>query len=147
MTNVNKDISDGALVQLRAYIAQGDFAPNDRLPPERVLCENLGITLPFSEAADGYTDIYGVMYKPMDFDSTKVYPILQYVYPGPQTESVSKFWSTNSTEQALANLGFIVVTLGNRGGHPDRSKWYHTYSYGNLRFESPKFQGKLVTLS
>jgi len=85
------------------------------------------------EAADGYTDIYGVMYKPMDFDSTKVYPILQYVYPGPQTESVAKFWSTNSTEQAMANLGFIVVTLGNRGGHPARSKWYHTYSYGNLR--------------
>lgn len=85
------------------------------------------------EAADNVTDIYGVMYKPMDFDSTKIYPIIQYVYPGPQTESVSKFWSTNSTEQALANLGFIVVTLGNRGGHPDRSKWYHTYSYGNLR--------------
>jgi len=85
------------------------------------------------EAADGYTDIYGVMYRPMDFDSTRIYPIIQYVYPGPQTESVSKFWSTNSTEQALANLGFIVVTLGNRGGHPDRSKWYHTYSYGNLR--------------
>jgi len=85
------------------------------------------------EAADNVTDIYGVMYKPMDFDSTKIYPIIQYVYPGPQTESVSKFWSTNSTEQALANLGFVVVTLGNRGGHPDRSKWYHTYSYGNLR--------------
>lgn len=85
------------------------------------------------EAADGITDIYGVMYKPFDFDEEKVYPIIQYVYPGPQTESVSKFWSTNSTEQAIANLGFIVVTLGNRGGHPDRSKWYHTYSYGNLR--------------
>ncbi|MDT8368231.1 MAG: DPP IV N-terminal domain-containing protein [Longimicrobiales bacterium] len=89
---------------------------------------------PFSfEAADGITDIYGVMYKPFDFDSTKVYPIIEYVYPGPQTEAVSKFWSTNSTEQAIANLGFVVVTLGNRGGHPDRSKWYHNYSYGNLR--------------
>ncbi len=85
------------------------------------------------EAADGYTDIYGVMYKPFDFDSTKVYPIVQYVYPGPQTESVSKFFTTNSYEVGLAQLGFIVVTLGNRGGHPDRSKWYHSYSYGNLR--------------
>ena len=85
------------------------------------------------EAADGYTDIYGVMYKPFDFDSTKVYPIIQYVYPGPQTESVSKFFTTNSSEVGLAQLGFIVVTLGNRGGHPDRSKWYHNYSYGNLR--------------
>lgn len=85
------------------------------------------------EAADGYTDIYGVMYKPFDFDSTKVYPIVEYVYPGPQTESVSKFFTTNSYEVGLAQLGFVVVTLGNRGGHPDRSKWYHTYSYGNLR--------------
>ena len=85
------------------------------------------------EAADGYTDIYGVMYKPFDFDSTKVYPIIEYVYPGPQTESVSKFFTTNSYEVGLAQLGFIVVTLGNRGGHPDRSKWYHNYSYGNLR--------------
>lgn len=85
------------------------------------------------EAADGYTDIYGVMYKPFDFDSTKVYPIIQYVYPGPQTESVSKFFTTNSYEVGLAQLGFVVVTLGNRGGHPDRSKWYHNYSYGNLR--------------
>ena len=33
----------------------------------------------------------------------------------------------------LAQLGFIVITLGNRGGHPDRSKWYHNYGYGNLR--------------
>lgn len=85
------------------------------------------------EAADGYTDIYGVMYKPFDFDSTKVYPLVQYVYPGPQTESVSKFFTTNSYEVGLAQLGFVVVTLGNRGGHPDRSKWYHNYSYGNLR--------------
>ncbi len=85
------------------------------------------------ESADGVTDIYGVMYKPYDFDETKEYPIVLYVYPGPQTESVSKFFSTNATEQALAQFGFIVVTVGNRGGHPDRSKWYHNYGYGNLR--------------
>ncbi|MXX36076.1 MAG: prolyl oligopeptidase family serine peptidase [Gemmatimonadetes bacterium] len=85
------------------------------------------------KAGDGVTDIYGVMYKPYDFDPAKKYPIIAYVYPGPQTESVSKFFSLNSTEQALAQFGFIVVTIGNRGGHPDRSKWYHNYGYGNLR--------------
>jgi dipeptidyl aminopeptidase/acylaminoacyl peptidase len=85
------------------------------------------------KSADGVTDIYGVMYKPYDFDETKEYPIVLYVYPGPQTESVSKFFSTNASEQALAQFGFIVVTVGNRGGHPDRSKWYHNYGYGNLR--------------
>ena len=85
------------------------------------------------KADDGVTDIYGVMYKPYDFDPAKQYPIVAYVYPGPQTESVSKSFSLNQTEQALAQFGFIVITIGNRGGHPDRSKWYHNYGYGNLR--------------
>jgi dipeptidyl-peptidase-4 len=74
-----------------------------------------------------------VMYKPYDFDPERTYPIVAYVYPGPQTESVSKFWSTNPYEQGLAQFGMIVVTLGNRGGNPDRSKWYHNYGYGDLR--------------
>lgn len=86
-----------------------------------------------AESADGVTDIYGVMYKPYDFDPDRTYPIVAYVYPGPQTESVSKFWSTNQYEQGLAQFGMIVVTLGNRGGNPDRSKWYHNYGYGDLR--------------
>ena len=86
-----------------------------------------------AEADDGVTDMYGVMYKPYDFDPSKKYPIVAYVYPGPQTESGSKFFSTNASEQALAQFGFIVVTLGNRGGNPDRSKWYHNYGYGDLR--------------
>ena len=73
------------------------------------------------KSADGVTDIYGVMYKPYDFDPNKKYPIITYVYPGPQQESVSKFFSTNATEQALAQFGFIVITVGNRGGHPSRS--------------------------
>jgi dipeptidyl-peptidase 4 len=86
-----------------------------------------------TKSADGVTDIYGVMYKPYDFDPNKKYPIVAYVYPGPQTESVSKSWSTNPYEQGLAQFGMIVVTMGNRGGHPDRSKWYHNYGHGNLR--------------
>jgi len=85
------------------------------------------------KSADGVTDLYGVMYKPYDFDSSRTYPIVAYVYPGPQTESVAKSFSLNPYEQGLAQFGFIVVTVGNRGGHPDRSKWYHNYGYGNLR--------------
>ena len=86
------------------------------------------------KADDGITDIYGVMYKPYDFDETKSYPLIEYVYPGPQTEAVSKSFSVrmNRTDR-MAQVGFIVVTLGNRGGHPSRSKWYHNYGYGNLR--------------
>ncbi|MFV2007694.1 MAG: prolyl oligopeptidase family serine peptidase, partial [Longimicrobiales bacterium] len=89
---------------------------------------------PYSvKADDGVTDLYGVMYKPVDFDPSKKYPIVAYVYPGPQTESVSKFFSTNAYEYALAQFGMIVITVGNRGGNPARSKWYHNYGYGNLR--------------
>ena len=86
------------------------------------------------KADDGITDIFGVMYKPYDFDSTKKYPIIEYVYPGPQTESVNKSFSKGMDRiDRLAQLGFVVVTIGNRGGHPARSKWYHNYGYGNLR--------------
>lgn len=86
------------------------------------------------KAADGITDIYGVMYKPFDFDSTRSYPLIEYVYPGPQTEAVDKSFSKRMDRtDRLAQFGFIVITLGNRGGHPARSKWYHNYGYGNLR--------------
>lgn len=86
------------------------------------------------KADDGITDLYGVMYKPFDFDSTKKYPLIEYVYPGPQTEAVNTSFSRGMDRvDRLAQLGFIVVTIGNRGGHPSRSKWYHNYGYGNLR--------------
>lgn len=86
------------------------------------------------KAADGITDLYGAIYKPFDFDSTMVYPICDYVYPGPQVEANNISWSRGFTRtDRLAQLGFIVITVGNRGGHPDRSKWYHNYGYGNLR--------------
>ena len=86
------------------------------------------------KAADGITDLYGVMYKPFDFDSTKCYPLIEYVYPGPQTEAVNESWSSGMNRiDRLAQMGFIVITIGNRGGHPNRSKWYHNFGYGNLR--------------
>jgi dipeptidyl-peptidase 4 len=85
------------------------------------------------KADDGVTDLYGVMYKPFDFDPAKKYPIILFVYPGPQTESVTKTFNPRSNSQALAQFGFIVAEVGNRGGNPQRSKWYHNYGYGNLR--------------
>jgi dipeptidyl-peptidase 4 len=90
---------------------------------------------PFTfKADDGITDLFGVMYKPFDFDSTRSYPLVQYVYPGPQTEAVNKsFGRGMDRTDRLAQFGFVVVTLGNRGGHPARSKWYHNYGYGDMR--------------
>ncbi|MDO4214926.1 MAG: DPP IV N-terminal domain-containing protein [Bacteroidales bacterium] len=86
------------------------------------------------KAADGVTDLYGVMYKPFNMDSTKVYPIVDYVYPGPQVEATEyAFRNMTVRTDRLAQAGFIVVTVGQRGGHPNRSKWYHNYGYGNMR--------------
>ena len=86
------------------------------------------------KAADGVTDLYGVMYKPFNFDSTKVYPIVDYVYPGPQVEAVYyPFTRMSPRTDRLAQAGFIVISEGQRGGHPSRSKWYHNWGYGNMR--------------
>ena len=88
------------------------------------------------KAADDATDIYGVMWKPFNFDSTKKYPIISYVYPGPQTEPFPiefRIRGSRARPTALAQLGFIVVAMGQRGGSPLRSKYYHNYGYGNLR--------------
>lgn len=86
------------------------------------------------KAADGVTDLYGVMYKPFNFDSTKVYPIVDYVYPGPQVEATYyPFTRMSPRTDRLAQAGFIVISVGQRGGHPSRSKWYHNYGYGNMR--------------
>ncbi len=86
-----------------------------------------------TKAADGITDIYGNMWRPADFDSTKKYPIIAYVYPGPQTEQVTSAFSTGGVMQQLAQLGFVVIQIGNRGGTPQRSNAYHSYGYYNLR--------------
>ena len=86
------------------------------------------------KAADGVTDLYGVMWKPADFDSTKVYPIISNVYPGPFFEYVPTRFTINDVYNTrLAQLGFIVNTVGHRGGTPMRGKAYHTYGYNNMR--------------
>jgi dipeptidyl-peptidase-4 len=85
------------------------------------------------KADDGITDIYGVMYRPFDFDARKKYPLIEYVYPGPQTESVTKTFSKTNASVTLANVGFVVIEVGNRGGNPNRDRWYETFGYGNLR--------------
>jgi dienelactone hydrolase len=85
------------------------------------------------KAADGVTDLYGNLWKPFDFDGRKKYPVIVHVYPGPQTEGVTHSFSALSGEQQLAQIGFIVVQVGHRGGTPTRSKAYGSYGYANLR--------------
>ncbi len=98
--------------------------------------KNVGWAMPetFSvKAADGVTDLWGNMWRPADFDPKKKYPVITYVYPGPQTEAVTTTFSATATNARLAQLGFIVVSFGARGGSPDRSNAYQNYGYGNLR--------------
>jgi dipeptidyl-peptidase-4 len=86
------------------------------------------------KAADGETDLWGVMYKPYDFDPGRRYPIISFVYPGPQDELVPlTFIGALGNNAHLAQYGFIVVHAGNRGGSYKRSLEYSEYFRGNLR--------------
>jgi dipeptidyl aminopeptidase/acylaminoacyl peptidase len=85
------------------------------------------------KAADGKTDIYGLMFRPTNFDPSKKYPIINNPYPGPQSGSVGSrsFSAARSDRQALAELGFVVVTIDGRGT-PGRSKSFHDSYYGAM---------------
>lgn len=90
--------------------------------------------VPFTvKARDQITDIYGLMYKPTNFDETQSYPVLNYLYPGPQSGSVGtrSFRASRNDKQSLAELGFIVVEL-DAMGTPGRSKSFHDAYYGNM---------------
>jgi dipeptidyl-peptidase-4 len=82
---------------------------------------------------DGKTDVYGFLFKPTDFDASKKYPIVNHVYPGPQTGSCGGrgFAAAHGDEQSLAELGFIVVCIDGMGT-PWRSKSFHEAYYANL---------------
>ena len=85
------------------------------------------------KARDGRTDIYGLMYRPTNFDPSRSYPILNYLYPGPQSGSVGSraFRPSRSDKQAMAELGFIVVEV-DAMGTPGRSKSFHAAYYANM---------------
>jgi dipeptidyl aminopeptidase/acylaminoacyl peptidase len=90
--------------------------------------------IPFTtKARDGVTDLHGLMYTPTDLDPTKKYPVVNYLYPGPQSGSVGSrnFNTARRDHQALAELGFIVVEV-DAMGTPGRSKSFHEAYYGNM---------------
>lgn len=82
---------------------------------------------------DGVTDIYGLLFRPTNFDSTRKYPIVNNPYPGPQSGSVGSrsFVAARGDAQALAELGFVVVTIDGMGT-PNRSKSFHDHYYGAM---------------
>jgi len=92
-------------------------------PPQRITVK----------ARDGVTDLHGLMYRPTRFDPSRKYPIINNIYPGPQTGSVGsrQFAASRSDTQALAELGFIVVQIDGMGT-PWRSKSFHEKYYGDM---------------
>jgi dipeptidyl-peptidase-4 len=85
------------------------------------------------KARDGVTDLYGLLYKPTQLDPTRKYPIINHIYPGPQTGSVGgrSFSAARGDAQAIAELGFVVVEIDGMGT-PWRSKKFHEAYFGNM---------------
>jgi dipeptidyl-peptidase-4 len=85
------------------------------------------------KARDGKTDLYGFMFQPTKLDATKKYPIVNHVYPGPQTGSCGSraFAAAHGDMQSLAELGFVVVCIDGMGT-PLRSKAFHEFYFGDM---------------
>lgn len=85
------------------------------------------------KSRDGKWDLYGLMFTPTTLDKSKKYPVINYIYPGPQGGGVGSrsFSASRSDHQALAELGFVVVVIDGTC-NPGRSKSFHDVCYGNM---------------
>ena len=103
-------------------------------------------TLVKVKAADGTTDLYGVMYTPSSFRDSlsslhpspftlhQKLPLIANVYPGPQDDQIPRQFTVDDIgNQSLAELGFVVINVQTRGSSPLRDKAFYCYGYGNLR--------------
>lgn len=121
---VLRDANTGRVVRELARLDISRLAETGWRPPT-----------PFTvKARDGETDLYGLMFTPTQLDSTRKYPIINYIYPGPQGGSVGSrsFSPARGDHQALAELGFVVVLIDGMGSSPQRSKSFHDAYYGRM---------------
>jgi dipeptidyl-peptidase-4 len=113
--------SDGKLVcALEAADMKALLATGWRVPERFV-----------AKGRDGKTDIYGLIYRPTNFDEKKKYPVIEDIYAGPQGSFVPKAFSPNFGGQDLAELGFIIVKMDGMGTS-NRSKAFHDVCCTNL---------------
>jgi dipeptidyl aminopeptidase/acylaminoacyl peptidase len=84
-----------------------------------------------AKGRDGQTDIYGIIVRPSNFDPAKKYPVIEYIYAGPHDFFVTKSFFTGSIKTAMAELGFIVVSIDGMGTNW-RSKAFHDVCWKNL---------------
>jgi dipeptidyl aminopeptidase/acylaminoacyl peptidase len=85
-----------------------------------------------AKGRDGTTDIWGVIVRPTNFDPSRRYPVVEYIYAGPHSAFVPKTFSPQATMNALAELGFIVVQIDGMGTS-NRSKAFHDVSWKNIK--------------
>lgn len=120
--NAIRDMSGDVIMELEGQDASALLAAGWKPP------------IPFTtKARDGETDLYGLMYTPTDLDPNRKYPVVNYLYPGPQSGSIRgrSFSEARRDHQAIAELGFIVVTV-DAMGTPGRSKSFHEAYYGDM---------------
>ncbi|MCO6047401.1 DPP IV N-terminal domain-containing protein [Aeoliella sp. ICT_H6.2] len=113
--------SDGTLAMKLEESDLGALTELGWRPPERFV----------AKARDGETDIYGVIFRPTDFDPNRLYPVVEDLYAGPQGSFVPKQFYLIHNEQRLAELGFIVVRIDGLGTS-NRSKAFHDVCCKNL---------------
>jgi len=109
--------------------------PLEKADISKLLAAGWKPPVPFSvKARDGKTDIYGMLFRPTNFDPNRKYPIINNAYPGPQSGSVGSraFTAARGDKQALAELGFVVVSIDGMGSGPGRSKAFHDAYYGAM---------------
>jgi len=110
------------------------ITPLEKTDVSRLSATGWKAPIPVSvKAGDNKTDIYGLVFTPSKMDASKKYPVIDYIYPGPQGGSVGNwsFSASRGDHQALAELGFIVVLIEGTS-NPGRSKSFHDMSYGNM---------------
>jgi len=128
---------DGSLIQVLSKANTDRLEEIEWRPPEPFVVK----------AADGETDLYGVLFKPRDFDPTKRYPVLEYIYGGPQTVLHPRTFFEGVMPQAFAQLGYVTVVVDARGT-PERGKAFQDVVHGNFgRNEIPDHAAALRNLA
>ncbi len=120
--------ADGTLLQVLSRADSSALQDLHWSPPEEFVVK----------AADGETDLYGLLYKPYNFDATRKYPVINYIYAAPYSAVVPGTFTSNwlgVRAQAMAQLGFVTFIVDVRGT-AHRGKAFQTVTYGNIgRYE------------
>lgn len=114
-------VSDGSLVTVLERADDSALLKTGWTRPERFV----------SKGRDGVTDIYGLIYRPTRFDPTKKYPVVEEIYAGPHDQFVTKSYQPWSRKNAMAEMGFIIVSIDGMGTNW-RSKSFHDVAWKNL---------------